>query len=256
MNASSECTVLVTSCDAYHDIEAPFLAMWRKYWPDCPFRLVLLTETLPTPGFDETICTGRGKKWCQMLAEALEQIGTPYVLMLMNDYFLSSPVDTGRFMQRLREAKRFGAASLRLMPNPPGKHPWEGSDLMEMPKNTAYCVTCQATIWERGFLLSLARRNRSAWEFERYGSFMMKDEARPLLVTREKEFPFLDCVHKGYWEKWGLELLAREGVPYSGSRTLPPANVRLAEWAKAAIFRLLPWNLIVRTQNIFNAGKK
>ena len=32
-NASNRCTVLVTSCDRYRDIEAPFLALWRRHWP-------------------------------------------------------------------------------------------------------------------------------------------------------------------------------------------------------------------------------
>ena len=39
---NNDCTVLVTSCDAYRDVEAPFLKLFRKYWPDCPFDLMLL----------------------------------------------------------------------------------------------------------------------------------------------------------------------------------------------------------------------
>lgn len=250
-------TVLVTSCDAYHDVETPFITLWRKFWPDCPFETVLLSETLTTPGFDRAILTGRGKTWCEMLCEALGKITTPYVMMLMNDYFLESRVDTARILARLDEASRFDAASLRLIPNPPGRTPWPGSDLAEMPKGAAYCVTCQTSIWNRQFLADLARRNRSAWEFERYGSFMVADEPRPLLVTQAKEFPFVDAVHKGHWERFGIAVCRENGIDLSDSpRTLPPLKARIAEGLKGLVFNSLPTTLLVRLQNRLALGAK
>ena len=263
MNA--DLTVLVTSCDAYHDVEAPFLRLFRRHWPDCPFELVLLTETgLPVEGlpsgvmgFDRVVATGKGKSWCTMLAEALEKVDTPYVLMLMNDYLLSAPVDTGAFLARLGQAKAFDAANLRLNPNPPGRRRWRDTDLLEYPKNVAYSVTCQTGIWNRGYLLGLARRNRSAWEFERYGSFMLEGETRPLLVTPTKEFPFVDAVHKGCWEKFGVEVCERNGIAVDfAARGLPPLSVRIVEGVKSLIFAIFPWTLIVRVQNLFGIGKK
>lgn len=256
------CTVLVTSCDAYEDIETPFIQLWRKFWPDCPFETVLLTESermFPEGGarFDRVIATGRGKTWCEMLDEALGRITTPYVLLLMNDYFLHAPVDTEKFRLRLKQAQRFNAANLRLHPNPPGREAWPQSDLLEYPKNAAYCVTCQTGIWNRDFLRGLARRNKSAWEFERRGSFMLAEERRPLLVTREKEFPFIDAVHKGYWEEEGLRTLRLNGVAADlARRGRPPLAVRVSEGVKKAIFALFPWTLIVRVQNVLDVGMK
>ena len=266
---NNDCTVLVTSCDAYRDVEAPFLQLFRKYWPDCPFELVLVTETSPNNGsavsdngeavssplvrkelrgphsFDRTIFTGKGKTWSQMLVAALDQIETPYVIMLMNDYFLESSVDTENILRRLDEAKEKGALNYRLCPDPP-----------RAVKNTAYSVSCKAGIWNRQFLRALAAKTKSAWEFERYGSFMFDEsDQRPLLVTEKLEFPFQDVVHKGYWEPWGVELLKREGIAYDFSvRGLPPLSVRIKEKVKNFIFRLNP-ELVTRIQNIFNVGK-
>lgn len=255
------CTVLVASCDAYRDVEGPFIALWRKYWPDCPFETVLVTETQPavTPAaaFDRTLLTGRGKSWCAMLAEALAQIETPYVMLAMNDYFLVAPVDTARVLKRLREAQTFDAAHVRLHPNPPGRRPFPGSDLLEYPKNTAYAVTCQTGIWRRDYLLSLAQRNKSAWEFERRGSFMLAEETRPLLVAPRPEFPFIDAVHKGYWEKAGMAALAKNGIAYDfAQRGAPPFAVRFREALKKAVFAVFPWTFIVRVQNILDCGMK
>ena len=262
---NNDLTVLVTSCDAYRDVEGPFISLFRKYWEDCPFELMLVTETNLQSGcraglrsgFDSVIATGKGKNWCQMLAEALEQISSPYVLLLMNDYLLTDAVDTRRFLFRLEQVKAFDAANLRLNPNPPGRRAWHDTDLLEYPKNVAYCVTCQTGIWNRGYLLDLARHNKSAWEFERYGSFMVGDECRPLLVTPTKEFPFVDAVHKGYWEKFGVEVCQRNGVAIDfAARGRPPFSVRLREGLKDLIFAVFPWTLIVRIQNLFDIGMK
>ena len=180
-------TVLVTSCDAYHDVEAPFLRLFRKHWPDCPFELVFLTET-----------------------------GLPVDAL---------PIDT------------------------------PGSD--RVIATVAYSVTCQTGIWNREYLLGLARRNRSAWEFERYGSFMLEGEARPLLVTPTKECPFVDAVHKDYWEKFGVEVCERNGIAVDfAARGLPPFPVRVRESLKDRVFAIFPWTLIVRIQNFLNIGMK
>ena len=252
------CTVLVTSCDAYHDVEGPFIALWRKFWPDCPFETVLLSETVSCDGFDRVILTGKGKCWCEMLAEALDQIRTPYVVLLMNDYYLEAPVDTANVLRRLEQAQAFDAANLRLMPNPPGRRAFRPDcDLREYPRNAAYCVTCQTGIWNRGYLRGLAARNRSAWEFERFGSFMLADETRPLLVTPTKEFPFLDAVHKGFWEPWGVRVMRENGIAYDFSRRgEPPFSVRVREASKKLVFAVFPWTLIVRVQNLLGVGMK
>ena len=244
MNA--DCTVLVTSCDAYRDVEGPFLTLFRRYWPDCPFELVVNGETGAVDGFDRAVLSGKGKTWSQMLAEALDEVATPYVLMLMNDYYLESPVDTALFMRRLGETKARDALNYRLCPDPP-----------RAVKNTAYAVSCKAGIWNRGFLRDLAARTKSAWEFERYGSFMFDmSDPRPILVTERLEFPFLDVVHKGYWEPFDVELLRREGIAIDfAKRTLPPLGVRMREAVKNRIFRLSP-ELVTRVQNVFNWGKK
>ena len=254
---NKDCSVLVTSCDAYRDVERPFITLFRKYWPDCPFETILLTETQGTEGFDRTITTGLGKTWCQMLVEALDQIDTPYVIMVMNDLMLSATVDTNLILKRLGQIKDADAVNLRLVPLPPGRIPWRDTDLLEFPKNTAYCVSCQTGIWNREYLRGLAMRNKSAWEFERFGSFMVGDETRPILVTRTREMPDVDTVHKGYWVRAGVNLLKANDIDYDFTKRPPqPFPVRIREGFKALIFAIFPWTLIVRIQNIFNIGMK
>lgn len=242
---NGDCTVLVTSCDSYRDVEGAFLSLWRKFWPDCPFELTVVSETGAEDGFDRVIVTGRGKSWSEMLVEALDRISTPYVIMLMNDYYLNAPVDTALVLERLREAKSRDALNYRLCPDPP-----------QAIKNTAYSVSCKAGIWNREFLRGLASRTGDAWEFERRGSYMFdEDDKRPLLVSERLEFPFVDAVHKGFWEREALTLMEQEGVDCDWRiRGLPPFRVRMIEAVKKIIFSVSP-DLVTRLQNALTAEK-
>ncbi len=247
-----DCTALVVSCDAYADVVPAFIALWRKFWPDCPFETVLLTETVPCEGFDRVLAVGKCNDWAPRILRAIEQIDTPYVLLVLNDYYLRGPVDTALVLRRLDEAKRFDALNLRLRPSPPGRSPWRDTDLMEMPKNVAYCISCQTGIWNKAFFSELLGKVRSAWEFEREGSFsFVGEEPRPLLVTKTSEFPFVDALHKGYWEKEGSEVCERNGIApdFSVHGRNPPLAVRIREGFKKLVFAIFPWTLIVRIQN-------
>ncbi len=262
---NGDCTVLVASCDAYRDLLAPFAALKRKFWPDCPFETVLVTEHVPEiageaeaerPAFDRVIACGAGMNWASRLVKALDEIKTPYVFMLCDDYFLEAPVETAHLLARLAEMKAANAVNLRLIPNP--KHGLaRANGLMEYPKNTAYCISTLAGFWERGFLRCLARPVSSIWEFERYGSFAVGDEARPILATAQREFPFVDAVHKGCWERFGVAVCRANNLEIDfEKRGLPPFRTRLKETLKALVFALVPNTLIVRLQNALGLGAR
>jgi hypothetical protein len=259
---NKDCTVLVCSCDKYADLLEPFSILWKRYWQDCPFETVLVTESEIENSlcFNRVIACGKGDSWCGRLIRALDAIETPYVIMLCDDYFLTSPVDTEQVLYRLEQAKKYDAANLRLIPNPnPDKRNSipAADGLREYRKDTAYCIATQAGIWNRNFLRSLACGKESIWEFERYGSFDVGNEQRALLVTQEKEFPFIDAVHKGCWEKFGVKCLEDNGITFDFSkRGLPSFKVRLIEGIKAFIFAIVPTTLLVRVQNALGIGAK
>lgn len=251
-DVAATCTVLVASCDAYADVVPGFEFFWQKYWPDCPFEVVLLTENLPeTEGmFQRVIRVGVGLNWSQCLTRALEQISTPYVMFLCNDYYLNAPVDTTQIGKRLSQAIQLNAVNLRLIPNPPTKHVFDASlGLLEYRKQTAYCISTQTGFWNREFLLGLLSKTASAWEFERRGSYLVADETRPILATMTREFPFLDVIHKGYWEAFGVAHCRAHGVDIDWKkRGLPGIGIRIKEGLKKVIFDLNP-DYVTRIQN-------
>ena len=261
IDKSKDCTVVVGSCDKYADLLGPFITLFRKFWPDCPFEVVLVTESDPhVEGFDRTITCGSGMNWASRMEMALGDISTPVVLMLCDDYYLASSVGTENLLVRLGQMRALNAVNMRLIPNPApqgGNSKSANYGLFEYRKNTAYCIATQAGFWDREFLKELLRGKSSIWEFERYGSFEVGGELRPLLVTPTKEFPFIDAVHKGHWEKFGVKCLADNGIDFDFSkRGLPPFKTRVVEGLKALVFAIIPNNWIVRVQNAFGLGER
>ena len=258
---NTDCTVIVGSCDKYADLLGPFIALFRKFWPNCPFEVVLVTESDPhIMGFDRIISCGDGMNWASRMEKALGEVSSPTVLMLCDDYYLSSSVDTEKMRLRLGQMKSLNAVNLRLIPNPvprSGNSRSVAHGLFEYRKNTAYCIATQAGFWDREFLKSLLHGKASIWEFERCGSFEVGEEPRPILVTPEKDFPFVDAVHKGCWEKFGLAVCRANGIePDLAVRGLPPFRTRLVEGLKALVFAIFPASLIVRIQNALGSGAK
>jgi hypothetical protein len=256
---SNMLTILVTSCDKYSDLWAPFSQLFNKYWSDCPYPVYLITEspneTTPEFCFDKVIPCGK-VGWGDRLSMALEQVETPYVMLLCDDYFLCDRVDSGLIAHYVNLAQKYNAGNLRLIPNPKHTRIFSSeANLGEYDKKTAYCIATQAGIWDTIFLTRLAKGYNSIWEFERLGSFR-PDLTQPLLGTLDIQFPFEDVVHKGKWEHFGIRLCLRNGIQIDGSRRQALSDIDyVREHLKGAVLALNP-TLVVKFQNLLGLGKK
>lgn len=166
------CTVLAPSCDAYSDLWRPFFTQFFTYWPDCPFEVCLGSnqETYPDPRVT-TIMAGHGNNWTNRVREQLRNIETPYVLMILEDFFLRAPVPTADVLASLKFLQQVDGHMVRLVPRPAPDvqvtaHPTFGSILPGSP----YRLSTQAAIWRRETLISLMRDDESIWQFELDGS--------------------------------------------------------------------------------------
>ena len=99
---SNECTLLVNSCDNYSDTWTPFFKLLSKYWPDCPYKIVLNTESLSFKYNDLNINTfsfykeGKSVSWGRRVIRHLKKIETEFVLIVLDDFFIRANVDQAR----------------------------------------------------------------------------------------------------------------------------------------------------------------
>ena len=195
MNAGA-CTILVNSCDAYSDCWEPFFRLFTTYWPDCQAPIVLNTDYLDYsyPGINVRSSRAGAMmdrpdlSWSERTAFALENIRTPVVLYLQEDYFFNGPVReewVQLFTQRIQESD---IVCIRLM-EVDISGPWKKSDdptLWEIPKHSKYRHNLQAALWKTEVLRSYLRKHETAWEFEELGSVRARRHSdRIMCVNRD-----------------------------------------------------------------------
>ena len=97
---SDKVTLLINSCDAYSDLWMPFFTLLKKYWSPMNLRIVLNTETIDYSfeglNIDCVHPEHAEDPYGKRMLNVLSNIETPYVIPLLDDFFLRSKVDFGK----------------------------------------------------------------------------------------------------------------------------------------------------------------
>jgi hypothetical protein len=251
----ADTAVLVCSSDKYRDLWRPFFVLFFRYWPDCPCPLYLMTGSLDCERERVTALKVGDKDWSSGFIDALGRIPQTRVIVLMEDYFLTRPVDEDAIKRLLAYMDDRGAACLRLFPCPGPTRPCPDSpEAGEIDKGEEYRLSLQAAIWDRRTLMRLARSGESPWELERNGTMRTNRLDPPFLSVRrnpEGEYPIAylcTAVIKGKWARETRRLCRRERLSIDlGAR--PVESLReyreRAGWPawlrEAAASLLFPW---------------
>ena len=173
-----DCTVVVSSCDAYEDTWYPFFKILENQWPDCPYPIVLNTESKHFSYKDMDIKTfnfykpGKKVPWGKRLIKTLKNIDSEYILFMLDDFYLLNAVDQKRIdecIKWMEEDKNIAVFSFWRTRQPnikDGKYP----HFERRPQNGSYRLNCQAAVWRREKLISYIRPHENPWQWEILGS--------------------------------------------------------------------------------------
>jgi hypothetical protein len=210
--------LVVSSCDAFEDLWHPFFTLLFRYWPDCPFPVILVSNfrEYRDPRV-KTISIGKDKNWSTGFARALRRIESSKVIVLLEDYLLTRTVNTGRILQLIDYMNRRRAACLRLCPSPePNVACSDNAYVGEISPGAPYRLSLQAAIWDRRALLRLLRWGESPWELELLGSRRTDSVKAPFLSvkksTNDPVIDYLNAVVRGRWQKEAVEFCKNQGI--------------------------------------------
>lgn len=213
---NEKCSIIVSSCDNFSDLWDPFFKLFFKYWPDCPFKIYLISETKyynhPKVSM---ISLGKDYEWASNLKIAIKQAGTPYFVYLQEDYLLQSKVDTQRILRLLDVVIKNNAAYLRLRPTPPPQNKFKDSkEVGEVVKGTRYSISNQAAIRDSRFFLNFLRDGETGWDTELKGSLRCVSESQPFLSVYKAalDYPRATAIKKGTWMYDAVKLCKKEGI--------------------------------------------
>lgn len=164
------CAIVIMSCDSYSDLWNKFFELKEKYWSDCLFRCYLVTNNI-TASYDEveTILCGDSLNWTGRLIKALKQIHEKNVILMLEDYYISSMVDNSKVIEILRYMDESGAVYCKLETRGTKfkKIHNDVEYLREITPDIRYGVSLITSIWNKEFLLEvIGNEDYPAWEFE------------------------------------------------------------------------------------------
>ena len=170
-----DCTILVNSCDLYEDTWYPFFKLLQLQWPDCPYDVVLNTETkqYDCPFMNvKTINSSKDLSWTARLRYVLNQIDSEFVLFFLEDFFLLSPVRVEGFNKALEIIKNDKSIGLMHFTPVEQQMPEPQNDIencfYELPVRKRTLRTRVAvSIFRKDYFLKLLYKDENPWQYER-----------------------------------------------------------------------------------------
>lgn len=204
--------VVIMSCDSYDDCWQPFSTLYNKYFPN-NYKTYIVTETKDCSYFDTIKKTGT---WTKRLREALQELDSKYVLLLLDDYFIHERVDNNRIKECLKTIKETNA----IVYNFEMKYRTcvgLNNEYDIQLNNQVYLNSTQPSIWNREWLIERLQEDKNPWEFELTN---INSPYLHLINNTNKKIidTGYDLSHKpwgivqGKWSRETKELFDKEGV--------------------------------------------
>lgn len=230
MTTSTNCTIIVNSCDAYSDTWNLFFAAFKNHWKDCPYPVLLNTQLIKEYNTELSIQIHNFKsdkkkdQWGKRLRNTLEYIKTDFVIMLYDDFVLEKDVNQSVVSDCISWLKENSNISVFYFLQVCGKNIDDNkySGFERIGDKTDYKLNSAPAVWRREDLLKLVEDNDSPWAWEFFGThrahesnslfYSIKDnKKRPYVYSHERG----GAVYRGKWvesvvspliEKYNLSL--------------------------------------------------
>ena len=197
--------IITFTCDAYRDIIPAYHYLWQKYWPDCPYEFVYVTNSKPLGIQDTTVHYLKGSdiKYAKRLRTFVkrhcrdDELG----LFMMGDYLVKGlNIPLIEKARRLCERKDVAHCRLRPMPHPQLPPPvhlkLDKAEFGEINRRQRYSLSLQPGIWKPKVLASLLEDSWNPWLCETKGSGNTRRIQGHFLCTQKPAI-----IHHNYYRK-------------------------------------------------------
>ncbi len=213
-------SIYVSSTDRYDWLHEGFFFYFHKYWSDCPYEIYLGSETKEFhDNRVNSLTIGEETQWGDLTIKNLEKIQSPYILLMLDDFFLERNVDSDVIKAIITKTQELGAKHVRLSENGlPKKLSLNEVEngFINICQSKYYRCSLQTAIWEREYLLSILRSEENPWEFELRGSERIScSDGIYFLKKQPLIFHFGGVAHKGYLERKFAKRMQKDGLLFN-----------------------------------------
>lgn len=197
------------------------------------------------------ILSGSDPDWSTSYKRILEQIPQKKIFVILEDLFLSSPVDEQRLSTLINFMFEKNANHIRYWRKPAPDLPTDNPLIGECIKGAPYRSTV-CGFWDRDYLLKLLIEGESPWNFEILGSYRTS-YSNGFYATNSPLCDFKNMIEKGRWIPESMEWAIENGTaPPLGARPMLKGWSQLISCLQMWVFNLvlvIPWRQRVRLMN-------
>lgn len=221
MSITKELTMLISTCQAYSDLWDANILLLNRNWADRGIKTILLTDAPCERKYENISMFSAGEKeWSERLGAVLPEIETEFILLTLDDYFITQPISTKRIERLIKIMIQENIDYIRL-----SLRPWENQkfkrykDLFKIDLNKNYAVNLSVGIWRKSFLEKLIQEPLNAWKFEVSLTKIARTEGATCAMSKGSEFPVLDVIRKGKLLRKAYQYFKKDPI-YSSSREI------------------------------------
>lgn len=211
-------SLVVSSCDKYSTAWKPYFELLKRFWPDHPTKIYLISESRQYKDNSLNVMTFNYPSectWSERLYRTLNSIETEYIIFSLEDFFLLGPVNQQTIRKcidwmdkdnRIAECRLSAWHAVNL------SEKWsDDSSFRIAGPDVPFRLDTQVAIWRRTDLMSFIDRKESPWEFEGWGTERIKNTEKIFLWHYQEDsadisqmpFPYLINQQLGYGIAWG-----------------------------------------------------
>lgn len=196
-NFYNNISLLIIGYDPYKDVWDHYFELLEKYWPDRP-QTYLATNVITLTYKNVTVIPcGAEAEWSRKVYQSIDKIHTDYVILLLEDFFTTRPVNGERFEKLITflEKNKVDYCKLLNQSKIVGDL-YEGKRSLHVLSNdTKYGVSLQPAFWKKSFLKELVGpENYNAWQFE-FTQVKNKTHTRKDIICLGETSNILEITH-------------------------------------------------------------
>ena len=225
MEQANRMSILVLSCDKNLDVLSHYVILFRKYWSNCCFPVYLVSETQSIESDYNSIVVGEKTTWTKEVLYAIDRTQGEYVLLLLDDAYLYTPIDNAVF-QEIVDFMEQNHIKYYRVPHMKSRYPKEADyagtkNVSRVYNNKAYGVSIGITIWDKNELRHLfGDGKRTAWQVENDFSKMAAETKTPGFIEgyvsdKRMLLPIAHMITMGKWIPSGIKTMKAHGYEIS-----------------------------------------
>ena len=212
---SDSISIVIVSCDRYKDLWDSFFYCFFKYWPDCDFKVYLISNY---EVFNDNRVTqvqiGNDLSYTENLLRGIEKIDSEWILLWLEDCMFSSKIDNQRVNRIIDLAVSTpNLGYLKLSNDLPLSYEVEKLKLIgKLPKGIRYRSAIGMALYRKDVLVKLLVPGETAWQADKSSLSDNFDEDFYALSSsffHNPLLPYENTVIKGKWNRSAIDFLKK-----------------------------------------------